>query len=147
MLWAIERSQFSQESFEQRPDWVAENNSLLFFFFFFFSRNSKTGLDISLWKTLSHIGRSETGQEFTMHCLSHFLWTGAIYNFFHRFGNTMQWAKFSNINGNVFPTSAWKHLSNLINEILSWPWGFFYIKRPYYFHNISFNVIEYNLKK
>ena len=30
--WVVEGSKFSKELFEQKPDWVAENNCFFFFF-------------------------------------------------------------------------------------------------------------------
>ena len=62
-----------------KPDWFALSKLLL-------SRKSKIELKTNLSKIFPHTGRRDTGLQLLTICLSPFLWTGTMFDFFQMSG-------------------------------------------------------------
>ena len=62
----------------------------------------KSELKMIFSKTFPQIGKSNTGRQFVINCLSPFLWTGIMFAFFHSLGNDSVSIRFLKIKCNGF---------------------------------------------
>ena len=110
ILWTIDVSWFSQESFGRKPDRAGET--------IFFFQKQKNLIKYNYFKNFG-ISWKKWNWEI-VHCLSPSLWTETMFDFFDIFENTLHWLQFLNINDNGCTISALNIFKNL-TEISLWP--------------------------
>ena len=85
----IERSWYSHESEGLNPDWLGQSKS-------FSSRYSQIELKITISKIFPRIGNREAVLQLSTICLSPFLWTRTIFDFFQIYGKVLLSIQFWN---------------------------------------------------